>query len=77
MDELVAGIIAVVGGIILLLFRKPIARYTTLGQNKVWSGYNFGEKEILATEKYWVPAVAVCWMIFGVGLVVHGLVTGT
>jgi hypothetical protein len=40
MEELVVGMILIVGGIILLLFRKQIARYTTLGQNKVWSGYD-------------------------------------
>ncbi|MBI4743377.1 MAG: hypothetical protein HY776_00885 [Actinobacteria bacterium] len=49
MNDLTTGIISVIIGFILLVFRKPLALIDVKLQNKTW-GFHFGEKEIRMSE---------------------------
>ena len=64
MNEIVAGIISLLVGCTVLLWRESLARYTIEEQNRFW-GFEFGEREVKRTK---IIAVAV-----GTGFVILGL----
>jgi hypothetical protein len=49
-DPLVVGILGVVMGVLLVVFRKPFARDAVRQQNAFW-GFRFGEREVRISER--------------------------
>ena len=54
MSDVFAGILCVVIGVLLIVFRKPFARKAVSEQNAYW-GFRFGEREVRISERVAMP----------------------
>ena len=61
--EHMAGIIAILAGSLIIVFRSWFANNIIEAQNRVW-GYNFGEREIKAS-KFVAFLVGICAIVWG------------
>lgn len=57
------GIVGVILGLVMLMFRKPFARSAMRQQNEVF-GFRFGEREVRISE-YVIFLVAIFFVVFG------------
>lgn len=57
------GVIGIVLGVIMLMFRKPFARSAMRQQNEVF-GFRFGEREVGISE-FIILLVAIFFVVFG------------
>jgi hypothetical protein len=60
----------IVAGLVLILFRKPAARFMVDAQNKTW-GFHFGEKSVRWTERM-APVMGAIFVIASIAALVFG-----
>ncbi len=58
------GFIVIGVGVLLLLFRRPFARFAIRSQNKFW-GFHFDEKVVERSARYVAPIIAVGMIVVG------------
>jgi hypothetical protein len=58
------GVLILILGILLILFRKPFARLSVAQQKALW-GFRWGEREVRWTELSLI-LIGVCALIFGI-----------
>jgi hypothetical protein len=58
------GFIVIGVGVLLLLFRRPFARFAIRSQSKFW-GFHFDEKVVERSARYVAPIIAVGMIVVG------------
>ena len=74
-SDVFGGIVGIVVGILMIVFRKPFARKAVRDQNAFW-GLRMGERDVRITELVAVPIgigfiVIGVWMLLGAFGVLH------
>ena len=63
-DCALGGFVGIGLGLLLLLFRKPVARFIIASQNKTW-GFHFDERVVVRSARVAIPLVAVSMIVLG------------
>jgi hypothetical protein len=63
-DCAVGGFIVVGVGVLLLVFRRPFARFAIRSQNRFW-GFHYDEKVVERSARYAAPIIAVGMIVVG------------
>jgi hypothetical protein len=63
-SDVFGGVVGIVVGVLLIVFRKPFARKTVRDQNAFW-GFRMGERHVRISELVAVP--------IGIGFIVMGV----
>lgn len=62
--QVLADATAAVLGVLMILFRRRIARFSVSMQNRTW-GFRFGEDTVRFTERVAIPVVGALFIIGG------------
>jgi hypothetical protein len=63
-SQVIADVGSVVLGLLVIVFRRPVARFSVSMQNKTW-GFKFDEDTVRFTERVAIPIVGALFIIGG------------
>lgn len=67
--QVAADLLAIIVGVAVIIFRRPVARFTVKMQNRTW-GFTFGERTETFTRTVAIPVVGVVFVAVGVMLLI-------
>jgi hypothetical protein len=65
LSGVLAGAGIILAGVLMIIFRRPLARLSVEGQRWTW-GFRFGERTVRYTERVAIPLTGAAFIAFGV-----------